>query len=933
MTEKSGSSAPDAPDPALLAATLDSLGDAVLVIDADWCVSYLNRAAEQLVERSRESLLGRDIWGEFPPAVGGPFYRNFHRARDTGEPVHFEEFYEPLGRWFDVRAYPTAGLLVVHFRDVTAERDRMDALRRSEADLAQAQAQAQIGSWRRDVRTGERVWSAEMKRIYGLDPEGPAPATETFLEILQEPYRAEVVHALDRAARDGTPWAGEGRIRQPGGEVRWVLGKIAASHSADGRVTSLHGTGQDITERRQAEDALRAMNERFHRQNEALVALTQRQVLLSVDVQTALREITEVAARTLEVERVSVWRFTERLDAIRCHALHTLSGGLQPVGAELDEAHHPGYFRAMRTNEVIAADDARTDPRTCEFSDNYLAPLGITAMLDAPIHLGGALEGVICHEHVGSVRQWTPDEQTFAVSVANLISLVLEQAGRREAEKRLRRQASLLDQAHDAIMMRDLDHRILYWSRGAERVYGWTRDEVLGVALTDRLYDDPAIFHGVIKQLLAKGEWAGELQHRTRSGQPITVFARWSLVHDASGQPEAVLAINTDITERRQLEQQFLRAQRLESIGTLAGGIAHDLNNVLAPILMSVELLRMTDDDPARLDTLATIEASARRGADMVRQVLTFARGVSGRRVEVRIADLLRDVARMVEETFLKGITLRVHSAKDLWPVVGDATQLHQVLINLAVNARDAMPNGGTLTLAAENVRLDEDPSPFPTEAAPGPYVRITVEDTGTGMTPAVMDRLFEPFFTTKEQGKGTGLGLATSRAIVKSHGGFIHVHSEPGQGTTFRVCLPAQPEGVPAVVAPLPVHLPRGNGELILVVDDEAAIRQVTQHALEAFGYRVVVAADGTEAVARHAEHRDEIALVLSDMMMPGMDGLATIRLLQEMTPGLRAVLASGLAGHGNRAQAAEAGIQHFLAKPFTVEELVTTVREALDG
>ncbi len=687
-----------------------------------------------------------------------------------------------------------------------------------------------------------------------------------------------------------------------------------------------------MTERRLAENQALVLNEHFQRQHDALVALTRRQVLQALDVDVALREITETAARTLDVERVSVWRFPAVRDRIRCHALHSRTEGPQPSGAELEQAHHPAYFQALATNEVIAAHEARTDPRTSEFAQDYLEPLGITAMLDAPILLGGELAGVICHEHVGEARQWRADEQSFAVSVANLISLVLAQAERREVEKQLRQQASLLDQAHDAIMVWDLARRVTYWSRGAAQLYGWSAGEAIGAALIDSLSADPDQFADATRDLLAAGEWAGELQHRTRLGAPITIFARWTLVGDAVDAHKTVLAIHTDITERKRLEQQFLRSQRLESIGTLAGGIAHDLNNVLAPIVMSVDLLRMTETDPERLETLTTVESSARRGADMVRQVLTFARGVGGRRTEVNLGEVVSDIRRILDETLLKTITVRVNVQEELWPVIGDATQLHQVLLNLAVNARDAMPNGGTLSFAARNIQLADVLAPYPKDAVPGPYIRVSVEDTGTGMSAEVQDHLFEPFFTTKELGKGTGLGLPTSRAIVKSHGGFIQVYSELGQGSTFRVYLPASPGGAPAEVVAHAAHLPRGNGELILVVDDEDAVRQITRQALETFGYRVVVASDGTEAVTRYAEQWEKIALVLSDMMMPGMDGLATVRLLREMNPDLRVILASGLTGGADLAKALAEGLRHFLPKPFTIELLLTTVRQVLD-
>jgi CheY-like chemotaxis protein len=370
----------------------------------------------------------------------------------------------------------------------------------------------------------------------------------------------------------------------------------------------------------------------------------------------------------------------------------------------------------------------------------------------------------------------------------------------------------------------------------------------------------------------------------------------------------------------------------MESIGTLAGGIAHDLNNVLAPILMSIELLRLELERQEKDEILDTIESSARRGAEMVGQVLSFARGVEGRRLSVQVKHLVRDVAKIASETFPRNIEIRAEVPSNLPPVLGDPTQIHQVLLNLSVNARDAMPRGGTLTFSAQNVVLDDQYAGLSPEAKPGRHVLIQVEDTGTGIPPEILEKVFDPFFTTKEPGKGTGLGLSTSLAIVRSHGGFIRAYSEPGTGSRFRVYLPATESTTePAPVAD--VVLPRGNGEVVLVVDDEASVRHITRQTLEAFGYRVILAGDGAEALAVYASRRTEIALVLTDMMMPVMDGPATIRVLTKMDPSVRIIAASGLTANGSVTRVANSGVRHFLPKPYTAETLLRTVREVLDA
>jgi PAS domain S-box-containing protein len=503
---------------------------------------------------------------------------------------------------------------------------------------------------------------------------------------------------------------------------------------------------------------------------------------------------------------------------------------------------------------------------------------------------------------------------------------------RRESEDRLKKQAALLDQANDAILERDLDHHILFWSRGAEKLYGYTAAEVLGRGALELLYDDRGPMDEAIRILLAEGEWSGELEQRTKSGARVIVFGRWTLVRDERGLARSVLAINSDVTERKRIEQHFLRAQRMESIGTLAGGVAHDLNNVLAPILLAIGMLKLEETDASKLESLDAIEASAQRGADMVRQVLSFARGAEGRRIELRVPRVVADVLKIVRDTFPKDIALQASVPDDLWIVRADPTQLHQVLLNLCVNARDAMPSGGVLHASAQNRTIDAAAAQCVPGLSVGPYVVLELRDTGTGMDPELLERIFDPFFTTKAPGRGTGLGLSTSLAIIRSHGGVLRVDSEPGAGSSFRIFLPALPGVAAKGSDDEGAVMPRGHGELVLVVDDEEVVRRITRETLEAFGYRVLEAEDGREALATFERHRGEVAVVLTDMMMPVMDGLATIKALVATAPAVRIVAASGLALEGRVHQAAKAGVRHFLPKPYTASTLLRILRRALD-
>jgi signal transduction histidine kinase/CheY-like chemotaxis protein len=424
----------------------------------------------------------------------------------------------------------------------------------------------------------------------------------------------------------------------------------------------------------------------------------------------------------------------------------------------------------------------------------------------------------------------------------------------------------------------------------------------------------------------------GDIQQIDKNGKILMIEGRWTLVRDETGKPESILAINTDITEKKKLEQQFLRAQRMESIGTLAGGIAHDLNNVLTPILMCVDILKMSRTEKQKEEMLDTIGKSARRGAEMISQVLSFARGVEGKQIKIQALHLIKDIEKIAQDTFPKNIRIESTISPDLWTIIGDPTQLHQILLNLCVNARDAMPEGGKLMIDAENIELDAQYAAMNIEAKAGPHVCIGIEDTGTGISQDIIDKIFDPFFTTKALGHGTGLGLSTSLAIVKSHGGFMRVYSEAGKGARFSIYLPAQTEASGPDLENTIAEFPRGRGETILVVDDEPSIRQVTGQTLEAFGYRVITATDGAEAVATYATHRAEIAAVLMDMMMPIMDGPSAIQVLMKMNPEVKIIAVSGISLNGGIAKVVGGGVKDFLPKPYTSEGLLQALKRILN-
>ncbi len=1075
-------------------------------------------------------------------------------------------------------------------RDTAARRERKqaeEALRRSEAGLQLALEAGRLGDWQWNIVTGEVTWSARCKALYGLSPDAEM-SYERFLSMVHPDDRERIDSALKGAVETRTGFELEKRVLWADGSLHWNATRGRVFCDAAGQPLRMAGVTMDITERKRTEEAFRASMDRLLQQESALIALTKKEPLQRGNLLASLRRLTESSARALGVARVSLWRCQPGGQAIRCVDLYELHEDRHSEGAELAAADYPAYFRALAECDVIAADDAHKHPTTAEFSTRYLTPLGITSMLDVPIRLRGTPDGVLCHEHVGPPRQWTSDERTFVIAMANLVVLVLEEWERtqaqeelresqqayaslvntvdgivweldvptfrftfvsqqaerllgypaerwlqepdfwqnhlhpddrepalsfclrateemrdhefryrmiasdgrvvwlhdvvtvvvengrpaklrgimvdvtesklaeealrwrtaffeaqvdsdldgilvvdsqgkkllqnqrmsdlwkipraimedpddakqvqfvtsrtkhprqfaekvaslyahtdevsrdeieladgtvldrysspvrdkngryygriwtfrditehKRAQERIREQAALLDHTQDVVLVLGMDRRLRYCNRSAKWFYGLPADQLLEQDAAHLLFGrDPERCAEICQTTLERGTWSGEIRHTTVLGARRVVFSRWTLIQDAAHQPASFLIVNTDVTEHKLLEEQFLRAQRMESIGTLASGVAHDLNNILAPILMSVELLRPLAQQDKDREVVAMVERSARRGSDIVRQLLTFGRGVEGERVVLQPRTLLKEMVKVIQETFPKNLTLAHQIPEDLWAVEADPTQIHQVLLNLCVNARDAMPAGGKLTIAAENLMVDTAYAALNPDAIPGPHVVLQINDTGVGIPREIAHKIFDPFFTTKELGKGTGLGLSTVLGIVRSHSGFLQVDSRMGEGTQFKVYLPALVEAQELQPATPVEPLPRGQGELVLMVDDEEAIRAVAQRALEANGYRVVTASEGAEALARFSRSREPFQAVVTDMVMPVMDGAALIRALRHRSPSLRIIALSGLVEQETLAIQAGLAPGAFLSKPFSTDRLVQTLHRIL--
>ncbi|MFB2976085.1 PAS domain S-box protein [Microseira sp. BLCC-F43] len=733
--------------------------------------------------------------------------------------------------------------------------------------------------------------------------------------------------------------------------LRWLIRDISIAKQMQKQLQAARDQLEIRVEERTAElsQANTLLQQQYQQQR--LVTQMALRIRQSLNLDEILQTTVEEVRQFLECDRVVIFRFDPDWSGrVIVESVASEWGAI--VSTEIyDPCFTEKYIEPYRQGAISMHSDIYADElETCYVE--FLAQFQVRANLVVPILIENRevvtqenspiqttqLWGLLIAHHCREPRQWQPLEIDLLKQLATQVGIAIQQstllqqtqielAERKRAEQKIREQAALLDVATNAIFVRDMAGQILYWNKGAEDLYGWQRAEAMGKNANRFLHKQisPQLEQALTK-IIEQGSWQGELQKVTKSGKDVLVESRWTLMGDEAGQPTSILIVDTDITEKKQLEQQFLRAQRLESLGTLAGGIAHDLNNMLTPILISAQMLKDRLSDAQSQKLFGLIETNAKRGADLVKQVLSFARGVEGKRVPLQLGHLLLEIEQIIKRTFSKSIEFHTNiPTRELWTVSADATQLHQVLMNLCVNAGDAMPDGGTLDLSAENILIDENYARMNLNAQVGPYVAIAITDTGVGISEAQLERIFEPFFTTKEVGKGTGLGLSTVLGIVKSHGGFVNVTSEVGQGSQFKVFLPA----VAAIVKQQTedLNLPRGQSELILVVDDEASIQEITTASLEAHNYRVITASNGLEAIALFAQHQNEISVVLMDIMMPNMDGITAIRTLQKINPQVKIIATSGLVSNGKLTAATGAGVQAFLHKPYTAKELLAAL------
>lgn len=739
--------------------------------------------------------------------------------------------------------------------------------------------------WIAESNSGEILYiNPAYEKIWGRSCQSLREQPTSWLESVHPDDRDRLIAKIEQQKQSSLALANdeEYRILQPDGSVRWIWHRGLPIRNQQGQIYAYGGIAEDITERKQIEASLRESEARLN-----LVLASQHMGIFDWNLLT----------------NHILW--SENM---------VLLYGL-PLGTT---SPSPEAFL-----NLVHPEDRTSFVEAMSFSIEQQQELAIAYRVVWP-------DGSIHWLSTQAQIYYNQDGQPI-----RMLGTTKDISNHKQAEQIICEQATLLDKATDAIIVKDLKSEILYWNQGAERLYGWSHPEVFGKISLNLLDPEPLsqLYQTALKTVMTTGAWQGELPKTTKSGTSLMVESRWTLMRDTDGTPKAILIVETDITQKKQLEEQFFRTQRLENLGKLAGGIAHDLNNILTPILAAAQLLKAKNT--AKLERsqqlLEIIENNAKRGAGLVRQVLSFARGYQDGNTIVQVKHLIRDIMLIGKQTFPKSIELHTKIAEDLWAVSGDATQLHQVLMNLVVNARDAMPEGGKISISAENIVIDETYSNMNIHAQVGRYLLVKIIDTGVGIPPTILDRIFEPFFTTKEIGTGTGLGLATVMGITKSHGGFVTVTSKVGEGSQFNLFLPAV-QDLPDFITD-DIAAPQGNGELILVVDDEVKICETINMTLEQHNYQVLTANNGIEAIAVYAQHKDQIKAIIMDMIMPEMDGITTIRTMQKMNPNVQIIACSGQDSPIDLASVTGIHVHHVLAKPFTAQELLHSLSELLQA
>ena len=738
---------------------------------------------------------------------------------------------------------------------------------------------ARVGAWSVDVATGRVTMSPEILALHGLG-QNTRLTLDECLNFYEQTDKSKVQALFATCVDHGIPYDEELQVLNTSGQPFWVRALGEPVFDGAGKVVRVDGAFQDVSEQRHAAGALREEKVRF-----------------------------EAAARATAD---AIWDWNTATDRL------WWSEGMQTLfGYSADDLEHDSRSWTTR----IHPDDKKrvlTDIERVIYSQQQKWEAEYRFM-----RKDGSVAYVSDRGYV--IR----DENGDALRMVGGMSDVTE---RRRFLTNLARQATLLDKSSDAIMVLDLERRISYWNQAAEAIYGWRQDQALGRRVDAVLGEEHTLLEAATRALLADGQWAGRLSGHNGNGDRVVSEARWSLVGDDHGEPEAILAINTDITERLALEEQLQQSQRLEAVGQLTGGVAHDFNNLLTVILGNSELLEeQLEETPLWRDSARLIRGAAERAAELTRRLLAFARRQPLAPEIVDVNALIHGLIPLLRPTLHEHLDFNIVACASPWPAFIDPGQLESAILNLCINARDAVSGNGCIVLETANVTLDNDYAKRDSEVVPGDYVQVVVSDTGEGIPAAALKKVFEPFFTTKPQGKGTGLGLSMVYGFVKQSRGHIKIYSEPGEGTTVKLYLPRAGRDHETPVPPASPARLASSAETILLVEDDGAVRDQATHQLRDLGYRVVSAMNGTAALAILREQ--EVDLLFTDVIMPGgPNGPELARLARQRFPGLPVLYTSGYTENAIVHQGRLDPGVHLLEKPYHRGDLARKVRDALD-
>ena len=849
-------------------------------------------------------------------------------------------------------AFWTRHELATVMRTLSLVRDReqrLDVLSTPEARAARALRGTSDGLWDLDLRSGELYVSPAWLHMLGLASSEVDNIQSGFFDRLHPDDAARARGRLESHLRVGTPYDLELRLRHRDGTYRWVWARGEAERDAEGQPIRMSGAVTDISARRAVEEVLLRTDRILRVRSACNLALVRAET-----EDELLQAVCDLAVR--EGGYKMAWVGIAEHDArrrVRPVASCGDGGGYVAAAAVTwgdDETGRGPAGRCIRSGEPQTAQDIALENAFSLWREAALAR-GYASVCSIPLRAGASPVGAPSSAPFAALTLYSGERYAFDAEEVRLlmelandlsfgIGAIRDHRALSEGQAQLALFRQVLDRSNDAVFIADATTgRFVDFNETAARQLGYSRDELLALGLTDvvpRLQDERDL-RETIRRTSGADDPVSRSTHRRKDGTEFSVEVARTRIE--TGGRRLLLGIARDIserqgaeTEREALQQKLLQSQKMESVGRLAGGVAHDFNNLLTVINTTADLVlsELEPNAPMRTD-LQEIRAAGDRAADLTRQLLAFSRQQVMRREVLSLNDLVSDFLKMLRRLIGEDIVVDVRPGADRPSVIADRGQLGQVLMNLCVNARDAMPGGGTLTISTSTVSIDATHAARHATMQPGPHVLLAVSDSGEGMPAETQAHIFEPFFTTKESGKGTGLGLSTVYGIVKQSGGSIWVYSEPGHGTTFKVYLPLAQREAPERRPPAIASQVSGS-ETILVVEDEPAIRTVVRRMLERAGYRVIEAASGEEALERIAENKGPLDLVMTDLVMPGMSGAELAQQLRRERPSLRILLTSGYSAEAVAGRFTGAERWRLISKPYTVSDLLHEVREALD-